>query len=307
MESGVAEHVSQHKGRAEVMAYVVVRGSIVASDVKWVLQQADTGVCVQDAERLIGDAPVGDIVERMTPRVIHIETDACRKTALKAEGQSVVARVTGREILRYRPEREVRRSGWQTGKTAGADRAWAITVQPFVAYRNVNAVHAGVIHSYQHLRADRLFYFEIPLVISGLVEGIGKRKEIRRGESRNRCGNRVEGPTGFELRKQSLIGLRDGGEKASSYARRQRAIADGEGIESRRVECRILRECARQFVCKNTSAGSDDSLGVTEGLPSDADPGLPYNGLGIGIRVMLAGEDYFDCTVWTPRWGPPRR
>ncbi len=145
MESGVAEHVGQHKGRAEVIADIVIRGSIVASNVMRVLQNGDAGVGVQNAKGLIGDAAVGHIVKRMAPGVIQVEVQTCRKTALQAEGEAVVVRVAGREILGYRAERGIRRGGWKTRKTIGADGGRAITVQPFIRYRDVNAMHTRVI------------------------------------------------------------------------------------------------------------------------------------------------------------------
>src|SRR5581483_3677178 len=133
--------------------------------------------------------------------------------------------------------------------------------------------------------------FEVPLVIGGLEEGAGKRCEIRGRKSRDGLRDGVEAAAGMELREQSLIGLRGGGEEASGNTRSQRAVSNSKRIEARRVESRRFGETAGQLVGEDSGARADDGFLAVGGPPGDANAGLPDDHLRVGIRVVLAGDD----------------
>ena len=81
----------------------------------------------------------------MAPGVVHIEGDSGRQLTLKANSQSVVARGASRKILRDLPEGCVWWHTRQTRKASGASGGRAISVQSFIAYRDVNAMHTDII------------------------------------------------------------------------------------------------------------------------------------------------------------------
>jgi hypothetical protein len=74
-EPSVAQHIGEQQGRAEIVPNVVIR---VTTDIEGVLRCRDTFVRSQDAEGLIDDAAIRNVIQRMAPRVVQIEGNSGR-------------------------------------------------------------------------------------------------------------------------------------------------------------------------------------------------------------------------------------
>src|SRR6202453_3563244 len=149
----------------------------------------------------------------MAPGVIRIEGESLREASLNAECKAVIVGRSSGEILRDGGECGVGCSRWQSHEAARTNCRRAVSVQSLISYRNVAAMHAGVIDPQDGLESQILLDFEVPLVVGRLMEHAREVKEVGSGKRRNRRGNRVEAPAGFELREQCLIRCGDSGEQ----------------------------------------------------------------------------------------------
>ena len=169
-------------------------GPVIAADIERVLRSGDAGVGHQDPEGFVGDTAIGDVIERVAPRVVQVKGEARSESTLQADAEAVVVGDAGGKVLVHRTQRGVGRRSGQTGKTTGADSRCAIGIQALIRHRNVNAVHTRIINREDHVGRKLVRNLEIPLIVSRLVEGIREGTEIRRRESGNKLRYRVKAP-----------------------------------------------------------------------------------------------------------------
>ena len=78
----MTEHVGQDEIRVEIVAHVIIRISVIASEVIGILHRCDIGIGLENAKGLIQDAAIGYVVQRVAPGVVGGESEARGKTAL---------------------------------------------------------------------------------------------------------------------------------------------------------------------------------------------------------------------------------
>ncbi len=189
------------------MTNVVIRASIIGSDIEGVLRKLKTLISRENAEGNIADSTVRNVIQRMAPHVIQIEREALRQAPLEREGQTIEVCDAGREVLLDGTESSIGRRRGQTGETGWGRQRRAVRIQTAVIDGDVLTVHPRIVHRQHGFAAESLLHFKVPFEIFRLVEHVREVVESRSGKGGHRRGNRVKAAAGMELAQERLVCL----------------------------------------------------------------------------------------------------
>ena len=287
VESGAPQRIGVHPSEADIVPDIQVGVAIVRPDIERILRTENAGIGLQRVERQ--QAAVRNVVQCVTPRVIQVECQSVRYCAAETYRKAVVIGSARRENLIHHAETGVRHAGRQSYESVGASGGRTVSVHPVIVDGNVNSVHAVVVHAHQRAPPYLMLDFDIPLIVSGLVEGIWKAEDVRRNESAV-CSllNGTQRSTGVKLAQESLVGLRRGIEQTARNPGGDIAVRHGEGGNAGRIERGVFGQESGQFVGEHTRAHTDHGLIVLKRFPGDSDTRFPNHRLRVGKSVALA-------------------